>query len=360
MNITNGPDAVFRISEVWAQIDPRLLDAFCPADAAGQDQDVTLAQSIKADILKKIGSRDAATKKASRPGYVKYALMAATVVVVLEIGWLLVDRWPLKRTSPTIAASTHEPSGQPTKPDLTGTAQAAQTTSMTSKATQAGQATTRQAISPDMVVVADQYPDLGSYMAPEQGQILITSGVKKALDHPANTQFYFFVQLYILPAEQYDHPHKDYVYNGRSIGEWEVLTDLSNGTYPYSEYNGDHGGQVTREQWEQEQAEAKKLDAQENYDAANAEYLDKVWPGIVEAQARATAGEIERLALLGYDVFMYETWSYAGSNHEKKSGTVAAGLLTWDQLLNFPASSLYGYMIDWVHNGDGIVNWSAE
>jgi hypothetical protein len=195
-----------------------------------------------------------------------------------------------------------------------------------------------------------------SYKQPKAGKIIISNEVKSALNDSANKDAYFYVFINIVPPEQYKNALRDYEYNGRSIGEWEELTDLSDGTYPYSEYNGDHGGNITKEQWKQAQQEAKTLQAQTNYDAAGARYQAEVEPKLEKAKKDRENSELKRLKRLGYDVFMADTWEYYGAG-SKKPYTVFAGLLTKSQLLEFDTDSECGYFIDWVRNGDGIVNW---
>jgi hypothetical protein len=342
----NRYNIVFKASDVWAQIDLALLDDVYQENSFENDQDSKLAQKIKSDILVIIGRENSSRIKIHIRKYTKYALMAAAVVILIGISWLFANILPLHRTSPTITANTYLPTQQTTKLNPTGATQTSPTT----------QATTASRV----IVRSDKYADLSESKAPEQGQVLLSSGLQRAVDDPINNQSFFFIYIYILPAEQYENQSDDYSYNGRSISEWQVLVDLSNGTYPYNEYNGDHGGNVTREQWERAQAEAKKLDAQKNCDAARTEYRDKVWPNIVEAQTQATAEEIERLTQFGYDVFMYRTWSYAGPSKEKQDHFIMAGLVTKDQILHFPAVKRYGYIIDWVHNGDGVINWDDK
>ena len=210
-----------------------------------------------------------------------------------------------------------------------------------------------------IVVVSDAYPDsLVDIRRPEQGEVIISPTVQPALNDPNNTGKYFYVHLYIIPAEQYAHDAKNYIYNGRTIAEWHVLVDLSKGAYPYSEYNGDHGGKVTLEEWKQKQEEAKTLTAQENLDAATEQYNAAVRPMIKAAQAASEQSEWTRLAQLGYDVTLSQTWSYINAS-DKQFYTILTGLLSQKQIIEFPANSSFGCLIDWVHNGDGIVTWDA-
>jgi len=197
-----------------------------------------------------------------------------------------------------------------------------------------------------------------SYKRPDPGALVICNEVMSALNDAANADAYFFVNIHIISPEQYTNNIWEYIYNGRSLTEWSVLVDLSNDTYPYSEYNGDHGGNITREQWEQAREEAKKLNAQENYDAAVRQYQAEIEPELEKAQKNREGSELERLKRLGYDVFLTDTWEYYETN-AKKQFTVFAGILSKTQLLEFDTDPECGYLIDWVTNGDGIVNWQG-
>jgi hypothetical protein len=208
------------------------------------------------------------------------------------------------------------------------------------------------------VVISSDYPQglTASYKSPEQGQVGRDLGIQAALADPRNGNRYFYLQIQVFSAESYSNKMGDYIYNGRTIAEWQDLVDLSNGTYPYSEYNGDHGGKVTRQEWQQKQVEAKTLSAQVNCDAAKAEYQRQVYPLVVAAQASCEKRESERLKKLGYDVSLRQTWSHLNAS-EKQYHTILAGLLTQNQIIAFPAQSDTGYFLDWVHDGDGIVDF---
>lgn len=198
---------------------------------------------------------------------------------------------------------------------------------------------------------------LGSYVMPKPGEVFILPEVRMALDDLNNADKYFFVQIYVIPAEQYAYVYDNYIYNGRTIAEWSILLDLSYEAYPYSEYNGDHGGNVTIEEWKQKQIEAKKLSPQENFDAATAQYNSIVQPIIAEARTTCMQSECDRLKQLGYDVSLRQTWDYINAS-EKRYQTILTGLLTRKQLVEFSANAEFGYSVEWVHNGDGIVNWN--
>jgi len=208
------------------------------------------------------------------------------------------------------------------------------------------------------IVTSSNYSSglMDSYMAPNAGTVIISNEVMRALNDTVNADSYFFVEIDIIPPEQYINSFDDYIYNGRSVGEWRELIELSNGTYPYSEYNGDHGGNITKEQWEQAQEEARTLDAQANYDAAAKQYKAEIVPMLATAKETHISNELNRLGKLGYDVFLTDTWSYYGAG-SKEQYAVFSGLLTKTQLLEFDTDPECGYFIEWVRNGDGIVDW---
>jgi hypothetical protein len=312
-------------------------------DPLENEQDDRLAQQIKGSVLAMISSQYESGVKGWKRRYAKAALVAAAVVLFVCVAGLLASLVPWRGTKPTLPVNTSLPTQPTTETDVKPTS-----------------TTIRPTWPVEMLVPVDQYQqDLASYKAPQPGHVLITLPVRRAIDDPANQDRIFFVAIGVLSPEFYANLVDNYLYNGRTIAEWHELVDLSNGTYPYSEYNGDHGGNVTREDWIKAQAEARTLDAQVNCDAAIQEYREKVEPQIGKAQAQATDSEMERLTKLGYDVFAYTTWSYSGAQKSKEYFSVKAALLTKDQLLNFPTLINYGYYIDWVHCGDGVVNWQG-
>lgn len=214
-------------------------------------------------------------------------------------------------------------------------------------------------VTPDkrVVAVSSGYGgNLSSYITPGPGKVLITEEVRQALEDEKNKGAYFFVQIYIIPPEQYANTFKDYVFNGYTIAQWSEFVDLSKGEYPYSEYNGDHGGNITKEEFRELQRQAKTLNAQENFDAARAEYDKKIEPLLFKARREWEQNEAARLKTLGYDVFMMDTWTYKGAG-EKENRRVLAGVLSEQQIAGFSAGSDCGYSIEWVHNGDGVLDW---
>jgi hypothetical protein len=209
-----------------------------------------------------------------------------------------------------------------------------------------------------VVVVSSDFcgGTLDSYISPEQGQVIFTEGVRLALADQKNVNSYFFVQFDIVTPEQYANPFSEYVYNGHSISEWRELIDLASGTYPYSEYNGDHGGNITDAQWLEAQKDAKTLNAQKNYDTAMEKYNAEITPMLAATKTEHEETELSRLQKLGYDVFAMDTWTYKGVS-EKETVRILAGLLSANQVQGIAVGAQCGYFIDWVHNGDGIVDW---
>lgn len=65
-----------------------------------------------------------------------------------------------------------------------------------------------------------------------------------------------------------------------------------------------------------------------------------------------THRELKRLQELGLQVGYAESWTYQGEGGQVDY-VYAAGLLTAEQLKNFPASSEYGYAFRFATNGDG-------
>jgi hypothetical protein len=208
------------------------------------------------------------------------------------------------------------------------------------------------------VVVSSEYgASADSYVSsPQPGQTLIAWELRRAIDDPVNADAHYFVQLDVFLPEASENAFSEYVYNGHSIAEWRVFVDLANGTYPYGEYNGDHGGDITEAQWQAMQEKAKTLDAQANLDAATAEYGAKVAPLLAESKSEREKSEQNRLRQLGFDVFFMDTWSYV-SSAEKQYARILAGVLSADQLQSVADGSPCGYFVGWVHNGDGIVDW---
>lgn len=210
------------------------------------------------------------------------------------------------------------------------------------------------------IVVSADYGGDGAacYKRPDPGEVILDNGVLSALEDEANADAYFFVQIGLIAPEEYENTFSDYMYQGRSVAEWSILADLSSGAYPYSAYKDDQGGNVTEEQWIQAQQEAKELNAEQNYEAAASAYLGEVQPELDEARKARESDELERLKALGYDVFLTDTWSYI-SPTEKAPYTVLTGLLSRAQLLEFAANPACGYLLSWVTNGEGLVNWEG-
>lgn len=210
------------------------------------------------------------------------------------------------------------------------------------------------------IVSAQDYPNglSESMKGPDQGEVLLASGVQAALEDPQNEHAYFFVKIDVVVKEQYENRFEAYMYRGRSIAEWSELSALSEGTYPYCEYNGDHGGNVSEEQWREKQQEALACNAREQYEAAVAQYNQQVVPRLEKARTERYQSECERLQALGLDVFWTESWEYLNET-EKTYFSVLTGILSSEQLCAFPADAQCGYVIDWVFDGDGVIEWQA-
>jgi len=218
------------------------------------------------------------------------------------------------------------------------------------------------------VVDPKQYADVvtDGFLA-EPGKVNFDIDVQRAIKDPATDGKYFFVDLFLVMDMSKTEIGKfeDYVYNGRTIAEWRVLTDLANETYPYNEYNGDMGGNVTREEYDAALAEAKTLQAEENQDAAIEEYLaayDAIYPEIEALRIETLTAECKRLQELGYDVCLYDTWTYYG-DAQKKDQTILAGLFNKEELLKLKDESfkpVASMVVSWVRNGDGIVGWDSS
>lgn len=216
------------------------------------------------------------------------------------------------------------------------------------------------------VVDAKLYNDMRDSMtAPKPGEIRFDEGVYSAVNDPATDDMYFFVQLSLMNnigATELG-AIEDYLYAGRTIAEWRVLVDLANGTYPYSEYSGDHGGNITEAEYKAAIDEAKTLNAAANLEAAVDEYNAKyetMYPDPEALRMDALVAECTRLKTLGYDVKLYETWTYYGDK-QKEYRTILVGLFTKDELLKLRdenANPQLAMIVSWVRNGNGIENWN--
>ncbi len=205
-----------------------------------------------------------------------------------------------------------------------------------------------------------------SMAAPKPGDVFLEYDVWQAVNDPATDGEYFFVELNIfneIAATELGAADR-YVYNGKTIAEWRELADLANEAYPYSEYNGDHGGNVTKEEYDAAVAESKSLDAIANLDAAEQEYTTKYdaeYADREKLRMEAIESECARLKGLGYDAKLYETWTYQGEG-EKQNRIVLAGLFTKEQLKSLQTSDAdpdIGILLSWMRNGDGIAEFDS-
>ncbi|MDL2237789.1 hypothetical protein LJC56_08180 [Christensenellaceae bacterium OttesenSCG-928-K19] len=111
------------------------------------------------------------------------------------------------------------------------------------------------------------------------------------------------------------------------------MKDLADDAYPYSEYNGDHGGNVTKEEWQEQKEEARSLNAERNYELAVQEYEEKVLPGEARKRKLLLEEEQQRLKKLSYDI--------------EKMEDALQGRCTKGQLLDFDINPEFGYLIEW-------------
>lgn len=220
------------------------------------------------------------------------------------------------------------------------------------------------------VVDAAQYASqsMDSLAAPTPGEVLIEYDVWQAVDDPTTDGKYFFVELHIcsdIGAAALGAVDQ-YVYNNKTVADWRTLADLAGEAYPYAEYNGDHGGNVTEEEYNAAVTEAESLDARTNLEAAMQEYnaaYDAAYSDLEKLHLEAIESECARLKSLGYDVKVYETWTYFGAG-EKQYAPVLVGLFTKAQLKGLQTDDVnpdIGIALSWVRNGDGIATFdSAE
>ena len=219
------------------------------------------------------------------------------------------------------------------------------------------------------VIDAKKYKDSGmdSMVAPEPGEVRFDEGVLCAINDPETEKAYFFVELFFLTDMSTTELGiiEDYAYAGRPIAEWRVLVDLANETYPYNEYNGDFGGNISTAEFEAAIEEAKTLNAEANLTAAIEEYnaaYNALYPDPEVLRTDALAVECSRLQMLGYDVRLYETWTYFDDG-QKKNHTILAGLFTKDELIKLRDTDVdpqIAVIVSWVRNGDGIETWNAS
>ena len=191
--------------------------------------------------------------------------------------------------------------------------------------------------------------DQGGKSAPAvpvvQGEVLMSAELRAAVADPVNEGLWFNVMVYVLPPEQYENSCDEYVYNGRTMAEWEELNELVPGIYSYSRYNQEHGGNISKEEWLTRQEEAVNLHAQENYDAGKTEYGEKYNLLISKAQENCRISECERLKALGYDMFIYGSQT-TGEGENAVTQSSLAGYLTKGQIKNFSINPGCGYALE--------------
>ncbi len=95
-------------------------------------------------------------------------------------------------------------------------------------------------------------------------------------------------------------------------------------------------------------------EAREKYQGKNVTYILKF--NIYKTGGTLTDeeknAEYERLISLGYELYTVEKWAYQGYG-EKYYFDVVVGRFTEEQLKSFAVNSEYGYLFDFVTNGDG-------
>ena len=72
----------------------------------------------------------------------------------------------------------------------------------------------------------------------------------------------------------------------------------------------------------------------------------------VQLSEEERIAEYQRLISLGYELYTAESWTYQGKG-EKRYYTVVVGYFTESELSLFAGNPEYGYMFDFVTNGDG-------
>ncbi len=219
------------------------------------------------------------------------------------------------------------------------------------------------------VIDARQYMNMkmDSLKAPEPGEVRFDEEVYSAINDPETGNKYFFVELNLLADMSVTELGnlEDYLFLGKTIAEWRVLVDMANETYPYNEYNGDFGGNVTMAEFEAAIAEAKTLNAEANLASAVEEYnaaFNALYSGPDNFRTEALKKECSRLQNLGYDVRLFETWTYFGAG-QRSNRTILAGLFTKDELIKLretDAEPQIAVIVSWVRNGDGIMTWDAS
>jgi len=172
---------------------------------------------------------------------------------------------------------------------------------------------------------------ISDYIMPDPGTFFCLQELNHAIQDSANDDVYFFVEISIIPPEKYSLlPEEDYLYDGRTLGEWQSLAD-----------QGD-------------------ADAHKTALAGNDEYIALYIPDLEKAFDDTNISECARLKELGYDVFFYDTWQYDFSTDDyatmgKTYTSILAGVLSHDQLVHFDANPECGYSFNFVENGDGFV-----
>ena len=99
-------------------------------------------------------------------------------------------------------------------------------------------------------------------------------------------------------------------------------------------------------------------EAREKYEGKNVSFLlgfsvfKDDGEKVVELSEEERIAEYQRLISLGYELYTAECWTYQGKG-EKLYYTVVVGYFTESELSLFAGNPEYGYMFDFVTNGDG-------
>ena len=99
-------------------------------------------------------------------------------------------------------------------------------------------------------------------------------------------------------------------------------------------------------------------EAREKYEGKNVSFLlgfsifKDDGEKVVELSEEERIAEYQRLISLGYELYTAECWTYQGKG-EKRYYTVVVGYFTESELSLFAGNPEYGYMFDFVTNGDG-------
>lgn len=310
----------------------------------------TIDAMEKAARKSPVHSGDRCSKSHFKWQYAALPALACTAVAIVVVAY------PILQEQLTVSESTVDVSSSIAASSSIGSSESSRSTNV------GGEASVPQIA----VVDASAYSGEGldSMAAPKAGEVRFDQEVFRAMEDPATDALYFFVEISPIPDFNATEPGsmEDYVYKGRTISEWQVLVDLANGTYLFDEYNGDHGGKITEEDYYAAITEAKSLDAAACLAVAGEGYkakFDAKYPDLEALRMDNIETECKRLKDAGFDVRLYETWTYFGKG-EKEYFFVLAGLLNKSDLKALQdenANPQLAISVSWVRNGDGLERW---